>query len=71
MIRSQTFPKLGLILALAQRRRKNVLRSLPAFVRNVFEREQQILWTGFCKCRQAAVTRLAYLVERVFAGEMH
>ena len=57
---------------LAQRRREDVLRALPALVLHVvFKREQQILRAGFGEGGQAAVARFAHLVERVFAGEMH
>ena len=66
---SQSF---GWLLRLAQRRREHILRALPAFVGHiVFEREQQILRAGLGKRGQAAVARLAHLVQRVLAGEMH
>ena len=68
----QAFPQLGLVLLLAQRRRKHVLRALPALAFHVvFDGEQQILRAGLGKRRQSAVARFADLIERVFASEMH
>ena len=65
---AKALPKLWLIAPLAQWRREDILCALPARIDDVLEREQEILRTGLSEGGQAAVARLAHLVQRVFAG---
>src|SRR5215207_4541916 len=65
----QALPQLVLIPLLAERRRHHVLRALDA-VAVVFDGEEEVLRAGLGEGGQAAVARLAHLVQGVGAGEV-
>jgi len=66
MIVLQPVPKLSKIFLLAQRRRKHVLRAFEIWALHFFNREQQVLRTGFREGGQAAITRFTHFVQGVF-----
>src|SRR5207248_3117534 len=70
VVRLQTLPQLSLIPLLTKRRRHHIFSALKARLFVVVVREKQILRASLSKRRQAPVTRLAHLSERVRAGKM-
>ena len=70
IIHLQTLPELSLIWFLAQRRRHHVPGAVKVFT-VIIDGKEEILRTGFGKGRDAAIARLAHLVEGVGATEMN
>ena len=67
----KSLPEFFLMPFFAERRRKNVFRALESGRVHIFEREIQVLRTGFCVGGKAAVAGFADFFECLVAGEMN
>src|SRR4051812_15498172 len=70
VIHLQTLPKLGLVPLLTQRRRHYVLCSVEVFA-VIVDGKEEILRTGFGEGGNAAIARLAHLIQSISATQVN